>query len=170
MTKDSIRLDIGALEASPAEAIANEVNEDLIFSEDAYSSMGRKVPEDAILECLKIGQIKIGSAAITSAGRLKAKCIVHLATCGFDGKSSESSIVESLRDGLNRCKEAKLSSIAIPEIGRETSDIPMKRLAELLLSECFRHAADRDATIQTVYFRLKDKTSLAIFSECLRHV
>lgn len=169
MTKDSIHLEIGGLTDSPAEAIANEVNEDLIFSEDAYSSLSTSVPDDAMLECLKIGQIPIGSSAITTGGKLKASHIVHMATCSFDGHSSEQNIVEALRDGLNKCKEAGIRSIALPEIGRATSDIPLKRLAELLLSECLRHN-DRDATLDVAYFRLGDDKSLAIFEECLRHI
>jgi len=169
MTKDAIHLELGGLTDSPAEAVANEVNEDLIFSDDAFSSLGTSVPEETMLECLKIGQIKIGTAAITSGGNLKATHIVHLATCGFDGHSTEQNIVEALRDGLNRCKDAGIRSIALPEVGRRTSDIPMKRLAELLLSECLRHN-DRDATLDAAYFRLTDEKSLMIFEECLRHI
>jgi len=169
MNKDAIRLDIGTLTSSPAEAIANEVNEDLIFSDDAYSSLGKNVPEETMLECLKIGQIKIGTAAMTTAGSLKAKHIVHLATCGFDGRSSEQSIVESLRDGLNKCKDKGIKSLALPEIGRQTSDIPLKRIAELLLSECLRHN-ERDITLAAIYIRLSDKKSLEVFRECLRHI
>ncbi len=169
MTKDSIILEVGDLLDSPAEAIANEVNEDLIFSDDAYSSLGTRVPEDTILECLKIGQIPVGTAAVTSAGDLPARSIIHMATCGFDGKSTEKTIVEALKEGLERCKEEGLTSIAIPEIGLTTSNIPLKRLGELLLSECLRHA-DRDITLQKAYFRLSNEKSLEIFKECLRHI
>jgi O-acetyl-ADP-ribose deacetylase (regulator of RNase III) len=169
MNKESIHLAIGSLLDSPAEAIANEVNEDLIFSDDAFSSLGSKAPDATVLECLRIGQIKIGTAAVTTAGNLPAKHIVHVATCGFDGHSTEQHIIEALRDGLNKAKEKGIKSIALPEIGRRSSDIPLKRLAELLLSECLRHN-DRDVTLETVYFRLTDRRSLEVFSECLRHV
>ena len=72
MNKESIYFEVGDLLDSPAEAIFNEVNEDLIFSPDAYSTLREKTPDDAITECLKIGRIPIGSATVTSAGKLKA--------------------------------------------------------------------------------------------------
>ncbi|MCA8939962.1 MAG: macro domain-containing protein, partial [Planctomycetes bacterium] len=132
MDKEAIKLAIGSLTESPAEAIGNEVNEDLIFSDDAFSSFGASAPEATVFECLKIGQIKIGTAAITTAGDLQAKYIIHIATCGFDGNASEQSIIEALRDGLAKAKNSGIKSVALPEIGRQTSQIPLKRLAELL--------------------------------------
>ncbi|MCK6440352.1 MAG: macro domain-containing protein [Planctomycetes bacterium] len=169
MNKDAIQFAVGSLLDSPAEAIINEVNEDLIFSPDAFSSLRDKIPDDAVTECLKIGRIAIGTATATSAGRLKAKHIIHVATCGFDGKSDEMSIIESLRHGLDLTKQLGIKSIAIPEVGRQTSDIPLKRLAELLLSECLRHN-DREITLETVYFRLGDKKAVQVYQECLRHI
>lgn len=169
MYKEAIHFAIGTMTSSPAEAIANEVNEDLIFSPDAFSTMGVKAPDETVAECLKIGRIPIGTAAVTSAGKLKANYIIHMATCGFDGQSNEKAIIESLRDGLVRTKELNIKSLAIPEIGRTTSDIPLKRLAELLLSECLRHN-ERDMTMEEVYFRLSDEQSMQTFSECLRHI
>lgn len=169
MQKDCFILTIGSLLDSPAEAIANEVNEDLIFSEDTFSSLGSKIPHDAMMECLRIGQIKIGSAAVTSAGDLRAKHIVHMATCGFDGVSTEQSIIESMRDGLGKCKELSIRSLAIPEIGRRTSDLPLKRIAELLFSECLRHN-DREITLEKIYFQLEDPKSHEVFYESLRQI
>lgn len=169
MNKEAIILEIGNLIDAPVECIGNEVNEDLIFSDEAFSTLGSDVPEETILECLRIGQIPIGSAAITTAGDLESEAIVHFATCGFDGRSDEKSIVESLRDGLNKVKERGLTSIALPEIGHQTSSTPLKRLAELLLSECLRHN-ERDITLEVVRFRLRDQKSLDIFNECLRQI
>lgn len=169
MNKDAIILEIGSLLDAPVEAIGNEVNEDLIFSDEAFSTLGTSVPDDAMMECLRIGQIPVGSAALTTAGNLHANYILHLATCGFDGVSSEASIVTSLRDGLMKAKEAGIRSLALPEIGVRSSDTPLKRLAELLLSECLRHN-ERDITLEVVRFRLRDRKSLDVFEECLRHI
>jgi len=169
MQKESLILSVGSLLDSPAEAIANEVNEDLIFSDDTFSSLGANVPHETMMECLRIGQIKIGTATVTTAGDLGARYIVHLATCGFDGQSTEQTIVEAMRDGLNKCKDKQIRSLALPEIGRKTSDLPVKRIAELLFSECLRHN-DREITLEKVYFRLSDQKTKELFDECLRQV
>lgn len=169
MNKDSIHFDIGTLFNAHVDAMINEVNEDLIFSPDAFSTLGERAPDEAVTECLKIGRIPIGTATITSAGKMNAKYIVHVATCGFDGNSDENSIVSALRHGFELTKQFAIKTIALPEVGKKTSDIPLKRLAELLLSECLRHN-ERDITLEQVYFRLGDKKSLQVFQECLRQI
>ena len=169
MRKNQFSLAIGSLLESPAMAIGNEINEDLIFSEDAFSSLGAEVPEEVVLEALKIGQIPMGTAAITSGGSYRASHIVHFATCSFDGVASEQSIVDSVRDGLSKCKDYNITSLALPEIGRFTCDLPLRRIAELLFSECIRHN-DREITLERIYFQLSDRRALDIFEETIRQI
>ena len=59
--------------------------------------------------------------------------------------------------------------MAIPPIGMATSKVPIKRVSELLLSECLRHD-NRESTVEEATFFLPDRTMMRIFEECLKQV
>lgn len=169
MNKDHIKLKLGKVKAAEADAIVSEINNDLIFAPEAHCSLGPVVDTDIIRQCLAIGKLDLGEAVVTDAGDLKARWVIHAASMDYDQRSTEDSIVNSLRSSLKRAAEIGARTVAIPPIGMATSHVPIKRVAELLLSECLRHDP-RESTVEEVTFYLPDKTMMRVFEECLKQV
>ncbi len=169
MNKDHIHLKLGTVREASADAIVSEINNDLIFAPEAHCSLGTEVDTDIIRQCLAIGKLDLGDAVVTDAGDLDARWVIHAASMNYDQVSSEESIVNSLRASLQRAAEIGARTVAIPPIGMATSNIPVKRVAELLLSEVLRHDT-RESTVEEVTFFLPDRNMMRVFDECLKQV
>jgi O-acetyl-ADP-ribose deacetylase len=169
MNKEHIHLRLGSVKDAEADAIVSEINNDLIFAPEAHCSLGPEVDVDIIRQCLAIGKLDLGEAVVTDAGDLDARWVIHAASMNYDQVSTEDSIVSSLRASLRRASEIGARTLAIPAIGMATSKIPVKRVAELLLSEVLRHES-RESTVEEVTFFLPDKTMMRVFDECLKQV
>lgn len=71
-------------------------------------------------ELRKFGVLPLGSAAVTGAGRLPYKAIIHVAGIGHDWRSSEASIRRSVRSAISKAQEHRFESIGFPLIGAGT--------------------------------------------------
>ncbi|MBX3460245.1 MAG: macro domain-containing protein [Planctomycetes bacterium] len=169
MNKEHIHLKLGTVKEAQADAIVSEINNDLIFAEEAHCSLGPDIDTEIIRQCLAIGKLDLGDAVVTDAGDLDARWVIHAASMNYDQVSTEDSIVNSLRAALKRASEIGARTVAVPPIGMATSHIPIKRVAELLLSEVLRHDT-RESTVEEVSFYLPDKTMMRVFDECLKQV
>lgn len=169
MNKDHIHLHLGSVKDAEADAIISEINNDLIFSPEAHCSLGHEVDMDIIRQCLAIGKLDLGDAVVTDAGELEARWVIHAASMNYDQVSTEESIVNSLRSALARANEIGARTVAIPPIGMATSDVPVKRVSELLLSEVLRHDI-RESTVEEASFYVPDRHMMRVFEECLKQV
>jgi O-acetyl-ADP-ribose deacetylase len=169
MNKEHIHLKLGSVKDAEADAIISEINNDLIFAPEAHCSLGPEIDTEIIRQCLAIGKLELGEAVVTDAGGLDARWVIHAASMNYDQVSSEDSIVNSLRSSLAKANEIGARTVAIPPIGMATSNVPVKRVAELLLSECLRHD-NRESTVEEATFFLPDRVMMRIFEECLKQV
>ncbi len=169
MMKDHIFLKLGTVKKAEADAIVNEINNDLIFSPDSHCSLGSDLDFEIVRQCLAIGKLNLGDAVVTDAGNLKARWVIHAASMDYDEHSTEDSIVSSLRAALQKANEVGARTLAIPPIGIATSEVPVKRVAELLLSECLRHN-DRESSVEEATFYLPNQPTMRIFDECLKQI
>lgn len=68
----------------------------------------------------KFGVLPLGAAAVTGAGRLPFKAIIHVAGIGHLWRSSEESIRRSVKSAIAKAEELGFDSIGFPLIGAGT--------------------------------------------------
>jgi O-acetyl-ADP-ribose deacetylase (regulator of RNase III) len=71
-------------------------------------------------ELRKFGVLPLGGAAVTGAGRLPYKAIIHVAGIGHHWRSSETSIRGSVRSAISKAMEHGFESVGFPLIGAGT--------------------------------------------------
>lgn len=71
-------------------------------------------------ELRKFGVLPLGGAAVTGAGRLPFKAIIHVAGIGHCWRSSEASIRGSVRSAISKAEEHGFESLGFPLIGAGT--------------------------------------------------
>ena len=71
-------------------------------------------------ELRKFGVLPLGGAAVTGAGRLPFKAIIHVAGIGHCWRSSEVTIRGSVRSAISKAQEHGFESIGFPLIGAGT--------------------------------------------------
>lgn len=92
----------------------------LLLPQGISGSIKKRGGTQPFKELRKFGILPLGGAAVTSAGRLKFKAIIHVAGIGHTWRSSEASIRKSTRSAIEKAKELSCKSIGFPLIGAGT--------------------------------------------------
>jgi O-acetyl-ADP-ribose deacetylase len=161
--EDKIILLQGDLTEMDADAIVNAANNDLKLGGGVAGAIRRKGGEEIQRECNAIGSIPIGSAAITSGGRLKARHVIHAASMQLGGQTTANALRRSTAYSLRLATQNNLKSIAFPAVGTGIAGFPMRDCAEIMLEETAKHL-DGPTSLEKVYFVLFDAPSLKIFA------
>ncbi len=148
------------------DAIVNPANNKLKMGGGVAGAIRRKGGEDIQKECDKIGEIKIGSAVVTSAGKLKYKYVIHAATMGLDFKTNQEYIRLATRNSLFVAEEKDVTSIAFPALGCGVGGFPYEEAAKIMAEEVAKYIVEHDETkIRKIIFVLFDKSGFEIFNK-----
>ncbi len=161
-----ISLRMGDLTEVDADAIVNAANNDLILGGGVAGAIRVKGGPTIQEECNRIGAIALGEAAITGAGRLKARHVIHAASMRLGESTSEENLRAATRNALSRADENSLKSIAFPAIGTGIAGFPIERCAQVMLKEVRTHL-EGPTTLERVEFVLFDRPSLEVFEKAL---
>ncbi len=116
-----------------ADAIVNAANSRLIMGGGVAGAIRRAGGDEINEEAIKKGPIPIGEAAVTGAGRLKAKYVIHGAVMGLDFYTDADKIKAATENSLKRAEELKLKSIAFPAFGTGVGGFPVDECAKIML-------------------------------------
>ena len=169
MSKDwraKIVLTEGDLTDADVDAIVNAANNDLMLGGGVAGAIRLKGGPSIQNECNRIGPIALGEAAITGAGRLPARHVIHAASMRLGESTSESKLRAATRNSLMRANENSLKTIAFPAIGTGIAGFPIERCAQVMLEEVRTHLSG-STTLERVDFVLFDRRSLEVFAQVL---
>ncbi len=131
-----ILIKIGDITQEEVDAIVNPANSYLIMGggvAGAIKKKGGKIIEE---EALKHSPINIGQAILTSAGKLKAKHVIHSPTMKYPGElTNENNVRSSIKAALNLALENGIRSLAFPGMGTGVGGIPYNLGAKILIEE-----------------------------------
>ncbi|MHB8382067.1 MAG: macro domain-containing protein [Candidatus Binataceae bacterium] len=156
----------GDLTESAADAIVNAANNDLLLGGGVAGAIRSKGGPTIQAECDRLGPIAVGEAAITGAGRLRAKFVIHAASMRLGGRTTEAHLRAATRNSLERANEKELKSIAFPAIGTGIAGFPIDRCAQVMLDEVREHLCAATSLVR-VEFVLFDAPRLAAFESAL---
>jgi len=169
MTKNwraKIVLRQGDLTEADVDAIVNAANNDLMLGGGVAGAIRVKGGAAIQQECDKIGTIPLGEAAITGAGMLRTRHVIHAASMRLGESTSEANLRAATRNSLMRADENSLKTIAFPAIGTGIAGFPIERCAQVMLEEVRAHL-DGPTTLERVEFVLFDRRSLEVFERTL---
>jgi O-acetyl-ADP-ribose deacetylase len=152
----------GDLTAMETDAIVNAANNDLILGAGVAGAIRRKGGDEIQRECNRIGSIPVGYAAITTAGNLPAKYVIHAASMQLGGRTTAEALRHSTAHSLRIAADRGLKTIAFPAIGTGVAGFPMKECAEIMLQEALQHL-ENGTSLETVYFVLFDEGAAEAF-------
>ncbi|MDH5717657.1 MAG: macro domain-containing protein [Spirochaetia bacterium] len=99
------------------EAIVNAANTHLVLGAGVAGAIRKKGGHKIQKECDTLSPVKLGDVALTSAGEMSNKYILHAATMHPGGKSSVSIIERAVKNVFNACRENNIKSVSLPAIG-----------------------------------------------------
>lgn len=152
----------GDITGMETDAIVNAANTDLKLGAGVAGAIRKKGGPSIQEECDKIGPVELGEAAITGAGDLKAKYVIHAAGMRLGGKTTEGSLRSCVKNSLKRADEKGLKTIAFPAIGTGVAGFPMDEAARIMIEEVRNHLSG-DTSIEEVTFVLFGKEAYETF-------
>ena len=157
-----ITLAEGDITEQEVDAIVNAANSALVLGAGVAGAIRDKGGPTIQAECDAIGPIEVGDAALTGAGELRARFVIHAAGMPPGGSATEETIRSSVSRSLALANERGCRSIAIPAIGAGIGGFSTQRCAEILLEESRAHLAG-ETTLEEVRFVLFGEPTYRVF-------
>ncbi|MHC4714137.1 MAG: macro domain-containing protein [Planctomycetota bacterium] len=164
--KDKIGIILGDITDAQVDAIVNAANNELILGAGVAGAIRRRGGPQIQSECDRIGPIHVGEAAVTGAGKLKCRWVIHAASMRLGGQATAESLRKAVKNSLLHAEEKGAKSIAFPAVGTGIAGFPVRRCAEIIMNEVAQ--ALRRSAVKKVEFYLFDQTAYDAFTEAYR--
>jgi O-acetyl-ADP-ribose deacetylase (regulator of RNase III) len=129
----------GDLVDQQVDAVVNAANNDLVLGAGVAGAIRRRGGPSIQRECDEHGPVKVGDAAITGAGELPARHVIHAASMSLGGRTTHSSLRSSMDHVFRLAREHGVKTIAIPAVGTGIAGFPMEECAGVM-AESLRDA------------------------------
>jgi O-acetyl-ADP-ribose deacetylase len=159
-------------ETPNVDAIVNAANTWLALGSGVAGAIRRKGGDIIDEEGRAQAPIRLGEAAVTTAGALPYQCVIHAAAMGYTkdvpkrpGTATSDAIIRAATlNSLLRAEERQLTSLAFPALGTGVAGFPVKDCAEVMIGAVRDYGAKHpSSTIQQVVFVLFTKDDFRTF-------
>ncbi len=157
----------GDIAQQDAEAIVNAANNHLWMGAGVAGAIKRAGGQEIEREAVAKGPIPIGEAAVTGAGRLRARYVIHAAVMGRDLRTDADKIRQATQNSLRRADELALKSIAFPALGTGVGGFSLEECARIMLEVVRRHSTSGTG-LERVVFVLYDEPAYQAFERVWR--
>ncbi len=163
-TVELIRADITTLEA---DAIVNAANAALAGGGGVDGAIHRAGGAQIALECRRIGGCPTGSAAITGAGNLRARYVIHAVAPVYRGQPGDPVALRGAYDAsLELGRAHALAHLAFPSLGTGAYGYPIAEAAAIALGAVRAHVLG-ETTVSRITFALFSEGDLAAYATAL---
>lgn len=167
-----IELIEGDITELDADAIVNAANSYLKHGGGVAAAIVRRgglvIQEESDRWVREHGPVPVGGVAVTSAGRLKAKYIIHAVGPRFGEEGGDEKLALAIRNSLEKAEELGLKSTALPAISTGIFGYPYERCSRIMARElkAFSHRArSLEKVIVCLYGREAYETFERVFLE-----
>lgn len=161
---DKIIIQQGDLTEMDTDAIVNAANNDLILGAGVAGAIYRKGGDSIQKECDAIGSVPVGFAAITGAGKLKARYVIHAASMQAGRRTTAETLRGSTMHSLRLASDRGLKTIAFPAVGTGVAGFSMQQCADIMLRVAAAHLQS-GTSLETIYFVLFDAAAKEVFDQ-----
>ena len=158
-----LRLVQGDLTERDVDAIVNAANSYLKHGGGVAGAIVRKGGNVIQEESDKIGFTPVGTAAITTAGKLKAKHVIHAVGPRMGEGDEDYKLKNAVLATLNLASGNGFKSISMPAISSGIFGFPKDRCAEILVGESYGYLEDIETSLEVVEFCVFDDDTAGHF-------
>ncbi len=160
----TIRLISADLTERDVDAIVNAANSRLQHGGGVAGAIVRKGGRIIQEESDKIGFVPVGGAAITTAGRLNARYVIHAVGPRMGEGDEDAKLKNAINSVLSLASEERLKSISVPAIGAGIFGFPKDRCAKILVGETTTFLKNNaGSSLELVEFCIFDQEALGYF-------
>ena len=162
----------GDLTQEDVDAIVNAANSHLAHGGGVAGAIvrrgGYEIQEESDRWVAEHGAVPTGQVAVTSAGSLPCKWVIHaVGPVWHGGSAHEEELLESaVLNSLLKAEELRLGSIALPAISSGIFGFPKERCAEIMIATAVNFFKDHpQSALRRVCFTNIDELTVEIFEE-----
>ena len=130
-----VRLVKGDITERRVDVIVNAANSYLKHGAGVAGAIVRKVGSLIQQECDKLGYVPVGSAVITTSGKLPCNAIIHTVGTRMGQGNEDNKVRKAVQSCLRLATDKRFKSISMPAISSGIFGFPKDRCAKILLDE-----------------------------------
>src|ERR1700687_890131 len=157
----------GDLVEQDVDAIVNAANNELLLGGGVAGAIRSRGGAAIQRECDVHGPVYVGEAAITGAGELHARHVIHAASMQLGGRTTAESLRSSMDHAFRLAREHGVRTIAVPAVGTGIAGFPMDECARVM-ADCVGRALAGGWQPEEIRFVLFGDTARNTFREAFR--
>jgi O-acetyl-ADP-ribose deacetylase (regulator of RNase III) len=151
VNKSKIRLIRGDIADLDVEAFVYDITPDAKLGTGYGSAIMARAGKAVQTELDAIGSCPTGEAVITSAGRMKAKNIIHLNGPKFHEPDQEGKLRRAVTSALKRAEENGIKQLAFPPVRTGFYQVDLKMCAKVMVDTVTSHLSG-NSNLEEVLF------------------
>ncbi|KJR40020.1 appr-1-p processing domain-containing protein [Candidatus Magnetoovum chiemensis] len=160
----SLRLVKGDITQRDVDAIVNAANSHLQHGGGVAGAIVKRGGCEIQRESDKIGYVSVGSAALTGAGKLPCRAVIHAVGPRMGEGDEDNKLRSAALKSLEIAIERGFRSISIPAISSGIFGFPKDRCANILVSNAKAFLEDnQDKALEVIEFCIFDDDTLSYF-------
>ena len=145
------------------DAIVNAANSYLKHGGGVAAAIVRKGGSTIQDESDKIGFVSVGSAVITTAGKLTSKAVIHVVGPRTGEGNEDEKLTNAVKNALLLASKQNFSSISMPAISSGIFGFPKDKCAKILVEESKRFLENETTSIEVIEFCIIDDETIEYF-------
>lgn len=152
----------GDITEEDTEAIVNAANTHLAHGGGVAGAIVRKGGDSIQQESYKVAPVAVGGAAITGAGKLKTKHVIHAVGPRMGEGDEDAKLRSATLSCLRLADEHRIASLSFPAISTGIFGYPIERCSRIMLG-CVLEHCKTNTSIAEIRFCLFDQPALDEF-------
>jgi O-acetyl-ADP-ribose deacetylase (regulator of RNase III) len=167
VSSTTIRVVRGDITEMDVDAIVNAANSHLQHGGGVAGAIARKGGSLIQEESNRIGFVPVGSCAITTGGRLKARHVIHAVGPRWGEGDEEKKLKNAVYNTLELASQKSFQSLAIPAISAGIFGFPKERCASIIVNQVISFLKEQPTNLREVTFCLMDDDIIGFFSDSI---
>lgn len=161
-----LRLVQGDITERDVHAIVNAANSHLQHGGGVAGAIVRKGGDIIQDESDRIGFTPVGTAVITTAGKLPSKYVIHAVGPRMGEGDEDNKLKNAVLNSLLLASQKKIESISFPAVSSGIFGFPKDRCARILVGEAMNFLKrNKDSSLKVIEFCIYDDQTLSYFKK-----
>lgn len=166
----TLRLVQGDITERDVDAIVNAANSHLQHGGGVAGAIVRKGGQIIQEESDKIGFTPVGTAVVTSSGKLPSKFVIHTVGPRMGEGDEDNKLKSAVNSTLQLASEKGLKSVSMPAISSGIFGFPKDRCAKILVNESANFLKTQKTSLEIVEFCVYDDNTMEHFKRELERL
>jgi O-acetyl-ADP-ribose deacetylase (regulator of RNase III) len=162
----TLRLVQGDITERDVDAIVNAANSHLQHGGGVAGAIVRRGGQIIQEESDRIGFVAVGHAAVTGAGKLPARYVIHTVGPRMGEGDEDAKLKSAVLSSLKLASGKALKSISLPAISSGIFGFPKDRCAQILVGEAANYLKENPkSSLEVIEFCVHDDLTLGHFKK-----